>query len=98
MRNGFIVGFLGIAIVMSFVALWRSRSPSFGIVDVNALVHHHAKNIKNPLKIRSVAENLQNHLNTWAYTHKILLFSKGSVWRGDLVDYTDQIQAALEKQ
>lgn len=80
-----------LSMVLSVISLFISLKktiPSFGVVDIQRLIHEQSKTLAtespsgkiDPRKLHQAAEVLKSSLETWAQDHQTLLFSKGTVW------------------
>ncbi|WP_139016887.1 hypothetical protein [Candidatus Odyssella thessalonicensis] len=74
------------------------------MIDINYIVVEQAKILakKNPnapvspQRLRQITDHLKETVGQWCADHKVLLFSKGALWGGELPDYTQEILTVLE--
>lgn len=89
---------LGIVWGGSMAWLFSNNSPQFAVVDLQALITHHAHHLaQNPLKtisdqeIQEAGDHLKEKLEDYARKHHRILLNKRAVLGGDLPDFTADI-------
>jgi hypothetical protein len=88
---------------MASIATTRLLTRSWGTVDMNALVASQVRtlpqgNKPTPAQIRKLAENLKQHLNTFARSRDLVLLAKGAVMASRLPDFTQEILTQLNRE
>ncbi len=107
MRNNYLtMGALCLVSAMSIAALIIASSAkpqSFGVVDTRLIIAEEAKRIakQDPaahtsiMKMRAIADKIEEQINHWGKDHKLTLLQKQSVLSGNLPDYTKNILHSL---
>jgi hypothetical protein len=86
--------------IVAILSIWfYPKNPEFGMVDTSIIVTEQAKILakKNPgaaftaERMRQITDDLKGQMSAWCLNHNVILLSKGAVWGGELVDYTQEI-------
>ncbi len=98
-----VIVWLGLITVMLLRTL---KQPKIGLVDAQLLITNQAQKIASlypngnlpPEKLLQLAEQIKSSVETHAKNNNIILLAKGAVWGGKLLDYTENIIAALKEE